>query len=141
MRAAFFASLAVTLLGGCRFLARRRGATAFAALAALSLAVTAASLVSFIGVYVYELPTHHCPFCLLQREYGYLGYALYLAPLGGGVLAFGAGAIAPAAGIPSLARVVPRVQRLLVAASCALWSLLAVLVAWVILATDFTPAP
>lgn len=35
------------------------------------------SLVAFFGTYVYELPTHHCPFCLLQVEYNYVGYLLY----------------------------------------------------------------
>ncbi|MFT7859909.1 MAG: hypothetical protein ABXS93_03125 [Sulfurimonas sp.] len=36
------------------------------------------SLISFFGTYIYELPTHHCPFCLLQKEYGYIGYILYI---------------------------------------------------------------
>ena len=35
------------------------------------------SLVSFFGTYIYELPTHHCPFCLLQQDYSYIGYLLY----------------------------------------------------------------
>lgn len=35
------------------------------------------ALILFFSPYVYELPTHHCPFCLLQREYYYVGYALY----------------------------------------------------------------
>lgn len=35
------------------------------------------TLISFFGTYVYELPTHHCPFCLLQKDYYYIGYAFY----------------------------------------------------------------
>jgi len=35
------------------------------------------SLIVFFGTYIYELPTHHCPFCLLQRDYNYVGYFLY----------------------------------------------------------------
>ena len=35
------------------------------------------SLILFFSPYVYELPTHHCPFCLLQSEYHYIGYLLY----------------------------------------------------------------
>lgn len=35
------------------------------------------SLILFFGTYVYELPTHHCPFCMLQKEYHYVGYILY----------------------------------------------------------------
>ena len=26
-----------------------------------------------------ELPSHHCPFCLLSSDYGYVGYGLYLS--------------------------------------------------------------
>jgi uncharacterized membrane protein len=36
------------------------------------------SLILFFGTYIYELPTHHCPFCMLQREYHYVGYLLYI---------------------------------------------------------------
>ena len=139
MRVAFFLAVGTTIVAGLRFLARGRGAIAFAALSATGLAVGVAALVSFIGVYIYELPTHRCPFCVLQREYGYVGYALYLSLLGANVLGLGAGAVAPAAHIPSLAAEAPRFQRRLVAASCALWALFAALVAWRILATDFTP--
>jgi len=139
MRVAFFVTLGTTLATGAHFFARRRGAIAFAALSGVAFAVGAASLVSFIGVYIYELPTHRCPFCVLQRDYGYVGYALYLTLLGGAVLGLGAGAIAPAASIPSLAAAVPRLQRRLVAASGLLWALLAAIVAWKILATDFHP--
>ncbi len=35
------------------------------------------SLILFFGTYVYELPTHHCPFCLLQKDYYYIGYLFY----------------------------------------------------------------
>jgi len=139
MRVTFFATLGATLVTGAHFLARRRGAIAFAVLSGVAFAVGTASLVSFIGVYLYELPTHRCPFCVLQRDYGYIGYGLYLTILGGAVLGLGAGAIAPAAGIPSLAKAVPRMQRRLVAVSSALWALLAAIVAWTILATDFHP--
>ena len=36
------------------------------------------TLISFFGIYIYELPTHHCPFCFLQRDYNYVGYLLYV---------------------------------------------------------------
>jgi hypothetical protein len=35
------------------------------------------TLIAFFGTYIYELPTHHCPFCLLQSDYHYIGYILY----------------------------------------------------------------
>nr|MCH9812761.1 hypothetical protein [Campylobacterota bacterium] len=31
----------------------------------------------FFGTYIYQLPTHICPFCMLQSEYYYIGYLLW----------------------------------------------------------------
>lgn len=41
-----------------------------------------AAAVSFISLYVYELPSHHCPFDMLQRSFNYIGYPLYLGLFG-----------------------------------------------------------
>jgi len=35
------------------------------------------AVVYFFGTYVYELPTHKCPFCMLQSEYYYVGYFIW----------------------------------------------------------------
>ncbi len=35
------------------------------------------SLIVFFGTYIYEMPTHHCPFCFLQSDYYYVGYLIY----------------------------------------------------------------
>ncbi|MDQ1244156.1 MAG: hypothetical protein QG565_496 [Campylobacterota bacterium] len=35
------------------------------------------ALILFFGTYIYELPSHHCPFCFLQRDYYYVGYLIY----------------------------------------------------------------
>ncbi|MBT3280556.1 MAG: hypothetical protein HOF69_02165 [Campylobacteraceae bacterium] len=43
----------------------------------LFLIISIVSLISFFGTYIYELPTHHCPFCFLQKEYYYVGYFIY----------------------------------------------------------------
>jgi len=32
----------------------------------------------FFGTYVYELPTHKCPYCMLQKEYAYVGYLVWI---------------------------------------------------------------
>lgn len=41
--------------------------------------VSLAAIVSFISLYVYQLPTHHCPFDLFQGHYHFIGYPLYLS--------------------------------------------------------------
>ncbi|MEW6552080.1 MAG: hypothetical protein AB1389_08150 [Campylobacterota bacterium] len=35
------------------------------------------ALVYFFGTYIYQLPTHICPFCMLQKEYYFIGYILW----------------------------------------------------------------
>jgi hypothetical protein len=37
------------------------------------------ALVYFFGTYIYQIPTHKCPFCMLQKEYHYIGYALWFS--------------------------------------------------------------
>jgi len=50
----------------------------FAIFNVIFIVVSLVSLISFFGIYIYELPTHHCPFCLLQSDYYYIGYFIYL---------------------------------------------------------------
>ncbi len=40
------------------------------------------ALVSFLSLYIYQLPTHHCPFDMLQGGYHYIGYPLYAGLFG-----------------------------------------------------------
>lgn len=37
------------------------------------------ALLYFFGTYIYELPTHHCPFCMLQKDYFYIGYLIFIS--------------------------------------------------------------
>ena len=103
--------MAASLVAGVAFWRRERGGYLLASLSALALLVGIAAIVAFVSPYVYELPTHHCPFCLLQREYGYVGYALYAALLGATVGGVGVGALMPFRSMESLAQAVPAIQR------------------------------
>lgn len=35
------------------------------------------SVTYFFSTYIYELPTHQCPFCMLQTEYNLIGYLIW----------------------------------------------------------------
>ena len=35
------------------------------------------TLILFFGTYIYQQPSHHCPFCYLQSDYYYVGYLIY----------------------------------------------------------------
>jgi len=43
----------------------------------LFLYIAYSSVNHFFGTYIYELPTHICPFCMLQRDYYFVGYLLW----------------------------------------------------------------
>ena len=64
---------------------RQRVITFFATL--LFMVIAYYSVVYFFGTYVYELPTHKCPFCMMQREYYFVGYLIWGSLFVGGFLA------------------------------------------------------
>jgi len=43
----------------------------------LFLYIAYSSINHFFGTYIYELPTHKCPFCMLGYDYFYIGYLLW----------------------------------------------------------------
>ncbi len=73
--------------------------------------VSVAAIISFISLYFYQLPTHHCPFDILQSEYYYVGYPLYAALFTGSFFGMMTGAVAPLRKVGSLSAIVPAIQR------------------------------
>ena len=49
----------------------------FAILNIIFIIISLITLISFFGTYIYELPTHHCPFCFMQKDYYFVGYFIY----------------------------------------------------------------
>jgi len=92
--------------------------------------IAVASLVSFICLYIYELPSHHCPFCLLQKEYSYIGYLLYATLFCGAVAGIGVGVLMPFRNIGSLAHIIPAVQRHLAAVTLLCYTLFTLITVW-----------
>jgi hypothetical protein len=126
MEIAFYASMILTLGSGIYFYLRNdKSGYFYSAMSIATFAISVAALISFISLYFYELPTHHCPFCILQKEYGYIGYLLYLTLLGGVVSGMGVGALMPFSNIPSLSTVVPAVQKKLVITGLTLYCIFA----------------
>ncbi|DAB33655.1 MAG TPA: hypothetical protein CFH82_09480 [Sulfurospirillum sp. UBA12182] len=60
----------------------------------LFLIISIISLILFFGTYIYELPTHHCPFCFLQKDYYYVGYLIYVTLFCATFFSFSGGIIA-----------------------------------------------
>ncbi|MBK7024183.1 MAG: hypothetical protein IPH41_11990 [Sulfuritalea sp.] len=93
----------------------RAAAYALAAASALAFAATIAGILSFVSLYIYEHPNHHCPFCILKPEYGYQGYWLYVPLFAATAAGLAAGAVQPFARIESLRAIVPGFSRNLAA--------------------------
>ncbi len=108
---AFFASAAITVALGLSVYLGKKGARLFSMASLIHFVLSAIALISFISIYIYELPTHHCPFCILHQEYGYVGYLIYLAILVSAVSGMGTGIINPFQKIPSLHKVIPPLQK------------------------------
>jgi len=41
------------------------------------------SVLYFFGTYIYQMPNHNCPFCMLQKDYYYVGYIIWGSFIGG----------------------------------------------------------
>lgn len=108
MLAFYGAVLLATAVSGYAAI-RRRGGYAVALSSAGAFVATIAGVVSFLSVYVYEQPNHHCPFCLLKAEYGYQGYWLYIPLFAATASGLAAGAVTLFASVPSLRDIVPGV--------------------------------
>jgi hypothetical protein len=138
MRIVFYLSISLTLLSG--FYSCVKGGSIgsfFAAASVFTFAVSVASLISFIALYFYELPTHRCPFCILQREYHYIGYLLYITLLAGVIGGTGVGILMPFRGVESLKQVVPLIQKRLAIMSMASYLLFTIIVTSAMVLTDF----
>jgi len=102
----FYGVAVMTLTSGWWFVRHRRGGVLFAVISLLAFAIAIAAIISFLSLYVYESPHHHCPFCLLKSGYDYVGYGLYLPLFIATAFGLGVGTITPFARIASLREVI-----------------------------------
>lgn len=117
----FYLGMGATVLIGVYFYLRGKGGYLYSLLTFTMFGVSLASIISFISVYIYELPTHHCPFCIVMEEYGYIGYLLYLPLFGAAVTGMGVGVLLPFRGVESLREVLPRLIKKLTLVSLTLY--------------------
>lgn len=91
----FYIAMLLTLASGSFFYLQGKGGYVYAGMSLLMFLIALVAVVSVISLYIYELPTHHCPFCIVMQEYDYIGYLLYLLLFGGVVSGIGVGALIP----------------------------------------------
>jgi len=129
-----------TLACGIFFYLRGVGGYLYAALSLLMFFISLLSIVSFISLYIYELPTHHCPFCIIMEEYDYLGYLLYILLFGAVVLGVGVGALIPFRQVESLKLMLSGFIRKLALASVILYAAFTALVTYEIVSSSLVIA-
>lgn len=134
----FFLSLILTIRVGVHFFLTGRGARVFAGLAAWSMIVSLASVVSFICLYFYEMPSHHCPFCLLQKEYSYIGYPLYLSLFFAGITGVSVGVVDHFKGSKTLQRLIPHLERKLCLVCMGAYAIFLMISTYPMIFSDFT---
>ena len=134
----FYVSALVTFAAGLRFYCRQSGGYLFTILSGSHLLVAIVAIISVFSLYIYQMPSHHCPFCILQKEYYFIGYPIYIAILVGGVTGLGTGMLMPFRAVASLREILPRLLKNLTLASLVSLLFLTLLVTWPILGTSFT---
>ena len=116
---------------------RRRWSGALAALSSAGAFITAIiGILSFVSLYVYEHPHHHCPFCLLKPEYGYQGYLLYVPLFVSTAAGLGAGILQPFARVGSLQRLIPQASSRLAAVAALGFALFAAVATGMVLKSN-----
>jgi hypothetical protein len=98
----FYLGMALTLACGLYFYRRGKGGYLYSVLCVVMFVISLIAIVSFVSLYIYELPTHHCPFCIVMEEYGYIGYVLYILLFGAVVSGIGIASLIPFRQVESL---------------------------------------
>ena len=128
-----FAVASVIFLGAlawARFGRRPASVGAVAMLSPLILGIGIVSIISFISVAYYELPSHHCPFDLFQGSSRYVGYPLLISLVTAVVSAALPGILNPLARRPSLSGLMARSEKKWLSVSVAMYSVFLVVALW-----------
>lgn len=133
----FYLSVVLTIRVGVQFYLTGRPANIYSYFSCWLFLISLVSIISFISLYFYEMPTHHCPFCLLQKEYHYIGYPLYLSLFAAGTSGIGIGVLERVTGAASLAPVIPLLQKRLCLISIINYAVFALITAYPMIFSDF----
>ncbi len=137
---AFYGLLALFLVAAIFVLRRRTRAARylFAGLSLVVLPVSLMAVVSFISLYFYESPIHHCPFDIFQGNYHYLGYPLYGSLFAGTFFGIMTGFSEMLRGAGSVEETINRLQGKWIVLSVAAVGIFAAVATWPIVFSGFT---
>ncbi len=130
MMVIFYLALLLTLLSGLYAYLTKKTTYLYAILSVIMFVIAIASIISFISLYIYEIPTHHCPFCLVTRDYSFIGYVLYPLLFGAVVSGMGVGILNPFIECESLRLILPKIIRKSTLISFSCYSLFGLIVTY-----------
>lgn len=110
----------------------------FSFLSVSSFVISVTAVISFISLYFYEIPTHHCPFDILQGNYGYIGYPMYITLFGGTFFGTMVGLTEPLKRVRSVHGIIDKLQKKWTAASLTLIVIFTVISLRPIIFSSFT---
>ncbi len=93
---------AAVMISGVAYARRQVGGLLFTVISLIAFVSALIATVSFIALYIYEHPHHHCPFCILKAGHDFRGYLLYIPLFAATALALGSGLMSRFRHIPSL---------------------------------------
>lgn len=125
-----YGSLGATLAAGLYVYRSGKGGYLYAALTITTFMIAIVSIISFVSLYIYELPTHHCPFCIVMAEYDYIGYLLYVLLFGAVVFGTSVAVLVPLRTIESLRQVIPQLIKSMSVTSVLLYAVFACIVTY-----------
>jgi len=96
------------------------------------------SILSFISLYIYEMPTHHCPFDMIQGNYHYIGYPLYISLFSASVFGMLPGIMQPFSTVVSLQALLKKSEKRWLLLSLCSWMVFLGLVSWPIVFGHFS---
>lgn len=128
----FYGALISAVVGAAYYRWSGRGGYAVAALSALAFVAAIVGMLSFLSLYIYEHPHHHCPFCVLKPEYHYLGYLLYVPLFSATAAGLGIGVLQALPRDSALSAIVPRVSKRLASFAAILFVVFALLATFMI---------
>ena len=133
----FFLSMVLTLRMGSHFYMTGKNPRLYVYFSTWMLFFSIVAVISVISVYFYEQPTHHCPFCILQKEYHFIGYPLYLTLFSSSILGMGMGMVDRFKETASLKAVIPALQKRLCLISMVGYVVFTLIVLYPMLFSDF----
>lgn len=114
-----YMGMVLLVRSGIHFQITGKGASFFGWFSAVMFVFSLAAVIAFVSVYYYQLPSHHCPFDMLQSDYHFIGYPLYASLFTGGITGTGVALVDRYKIHPSLQQAIPKLQKRL-----CLWSML-----------------